>query len=303
MGRTQEKMIPASGTSFRISVSFIIPEDVPTKPPVIIMGHGIGGVKAAGLSPFAEQFARAGYAAVMFDYLHFGESEGLPVNLMSISRELEDFRDVIAWARQQHSLWDTQKVVVWGSSFGGMHVTSLMAQDHGLAGGIMQCPCVDGFGAAIKSPAWCLFPMLALALADWVLSLFSTEPIYLPLVADGSSRFPIAVMPGSEALEGWNRLLTDVVTPPMNKISARTLLVIPFSRPFVHIHRSIKPVLAVLPTWDNQTSLAKAEEAVRLAPLGEAIRVPGGHFDLYEGGIGFDENVRGQIEFLEKLFV
>ena len=302
MGQTQEIMIPASGVAFRISVSFIIPEDGLQNPPVIIMGHGIGGVKAAGLPIFAERFVRAGYAAVVFDYLHFGESEGQPANLMSISRELQDYRDVITWARQQHDLWDTHKVVVWGSSFGGMHVTSLMAQDHGLAAGIMQCPCVDGFAAARKSPALNLLRMLPLALADWLGSFFSAEPIYVPLVMDENSTRPIAAMPGSEALEGWNRLLIGVAAPPTNKISARTLLAIPFFRPITQIHRSVKPILAVLPTWDNQAPLAKAEEAIRLAPLGEALRVPGGHFDVYNGGIGFDENISGQINFLEKVF-
>jgi fermentation-respiration switch protein FrsA (DUF1100 family) len=302
MGLSQDVMIPASGVSFRISVSFIIPEDVPQKPPVIIMGHGIGGVKAAGLPSFAEQFVRAGYAAVMFDYLHFGESEGQPANLMSISRELQDFRDVIAWARQQHNLWDTHRVVVWGSSFGGMHVTSLMAQDYGLAAGIMQCPCVDGFAAARKSPALNSLRMFSLSLADWLWSFFSAEPIYVPLVMDENSTCPIAVMPGSEALEGWNRLHIGAAAPPTNKISARTLLTIPFFRPITQINRSVKPILAVLPTWDNQAPLAKAEKAVRLAPLGEALRVPGGHFDLYDGCIGFDENISGQINFLKRVF-
>lgn len=299
MSQLQETMIPATGVPLRISVSFLLPDDTAPKPAVLVMGHGIGGIKAAGLLPFAKTFSKAGYAAIMFDYLYFGESEGTPRNLMSISRELQDFRDVVAWARQQHDLWDTHRVVIWGSSFGGMHVTSLMAEDHTLAAGIMQCPCVDGYAAARMLPAVAVLRTSLFALGDWLSSFVSAEPIYLPLVDDGTSK--PAAMPGPEALAGWDSLLPGATAQPMNKISARTILAIAFSRPINKINRSVKPVLLVLPTWDNQAPLAAAAEAARLAPLGEAARVPGGHFDVYEGGVGFEENIHRQLSFLKRV--
>lgn len=46
-----------------------------------------------------------------------------------------------------------------------------------------------------------------------------------------------------------------------------------------------------------------AEAAVRNAPLGEELRVPGGHFDLYAGGIAYDANLSGQLAFLERILV
>ena len=66
---TQEATIPASRLNLRISASYLVPDGVSQKPLVIIMGHGIGGVKSAGLLPLAESFAAAEFAAVMFDYL------------------------------------------------------------------------------------------------------------------------------------------------------------------------------------------------------------------------------------------
>ena len=36
--------------------------------PVVVMVHGIGGVNAGGLAPFAERFADGGFAALVFDY-------------------------------------------------------------------------------------------------------------------------------------------------------------------------------------------------------------------------------------------
>ena len=38
--------------------------------PAVVMAHGIGGIKAAGLAPFAEHFAGNGFAALVFDYRH-----------------------------------------------------------------------------------------------------------------------------------------------------------------------------------------------------------------------------------------
>jgi uncharacterized protein len=32
------------------------------------MAHGIGGIKARGLAPFAERFREEGFAAIAFDY-------------------------------------------------------------------------------------------------------------------------------------------------------------------------------------------------------------------------------------------
>lgn len=147
MTPTQEAMILASGLNLRISASYLVPDAVSQKPLVIIMG----GFKSAGLLPLAESVAAAELAAVMSDYLYFRDSEGELANLVSILPAIVGFPRR-AWARRQDCLWDTAQVVIWGSSFGGMHITSLMADDHDLAAGIMQCHCVDGLAAARMNP-------------------------------------------------------------------------------------------------------------------------------------------------------
>ncbi|BAE60557.1 unnamed protein product [Aspergillus oryzae] len=302
MPRREDVKIPATQiTDLMIAVSCLLPEKCYPPPPVIIMGHGFGAVKAGGLFPFAERFAEAGYAAVMFDYLFFGESDGLPRNLLSISRELQDFRDVIAWVRRQTDKWDINRVIAWGASFGGMHVTTLMAEDHDLLAGIMQGPCVDGLAASRQVPVYKTLRLLPLSLFDWMLSLFSSKAIYIPLVGDGKHGSSLAMMSGSEAMAGWKRLTTDLGADFVNKVTARTILTIPFSRPIKKVHRSRKPLLVVVTTWDNEAPLHKAKQAVRLAPLGEGFRVPGGHFDLYAGGVAFEDNIRRQLQFLQKV--
>lgn len=44
----------------------------------IVMAPGFGGTRECGLEPYAEKFANAGYAVLLFDYRHFGASTGEP---------------------------------------------------------------------------------------------------------------------------------------------------------------------------------------------------------------------------------
>ncbi|KAJ5727656.1 alpha/beta fold family hydrolase [Penicillium malachiteum] len=304
MASSEDLKIPSSRKpSLRIAVSVFAPEhDSPHPRPVIIMGHGIGAIKAAGLAPFASAFASQGYYATTFDYLHFGESDGQPRNLLSISSELQDFRDVIAWARQQPDQFDSQRIVVWGSSFGGMHTTALIASDHGLAGAIAQCPCVDSHAASNMQPLSKSLRITGIALSDWAGSFFGKEPVYINLTGDGLPGSSIARMEGSDVIEGWARISPSDVDFP-NIITARSLLQFPVNCPVLDVKNSRKPYLVVLPTWDNPAPLEAAEAAVKNAPFGEGLRVPGGHFDLDAGGISFDANISGQLAFFQRILV
>ncbi len=69
------------------------------KPPVVVMAHGLGAVKEMRLDAYAERFAAAGYACVVFDYRHFGGSTGEPRQLLDIHRELDDWKAALAWTR------------------------------------------------------------------------------------------------------------------------------------------------------------------------------------------------------------
>ena len=48
------------------------------------------------LDTFAERFAAAGYSCLVFDYRHFGDSDGAPRQLLSIRRQLDDWAAAIA---------------------------------------------------------------------------------------------------------------------------------------------------------------------------------------------------------------
>src|SRR6187399_2079187 len=44
--------------------------------PVVVMAHGLSGTRRDRLGPFAERFADAGFAALVFDHRGFGDSGG-----------------------------------------------------------------------------------------------------------------------------------------------------------------------------------------------------------------------------------
>ncbi|KAL5617724.1 hypothetical protein FOBRF1_006472 [Fusarium oxysporum] len=302
MASKQDYSIQSSRNGLRIAISIFADMQADSKPqPIIVMGHGIGAIKDADLAPFARALAAHKYTAVIFDYLHFGQSAGEPRNLMNGGQQLQDFRDVISWVRSQPDKFDVGRIVARGTSFGGMHTTALLAEDHELAGAIAQCPCVDGLAAAMQVPFSMAFRLTWSALYDLARSLFGFEPVYVNLTADGLPGSPLAIMTGLDVMEGWNRLTPEEHVPFPNKITSRSLISLFVHRPVRHIHRRSKPYLIVVPTWDSQAPLGAAEKAVELAPKGEGLRVPGGHFDLYFSGPAFKENIMGQLEFLHKV--
>ena len=56
--------------------------------PVIVMAHGLGSTRVMRLGAYAERFRDLGYACLVFDYRHFGDSEGEPRQLLDVNKQL-----------------------------------------------------------------------------------------------------------------------------------------------------------------------------------------------------------------------
>src|SRR5258708_23265692 len=89
--------------------------------PAVVMAHGIGGIKAGGLAPFAERFREEGFAAIAFDYPNFAGSGGQPRQALSVPRPRADYSTVIGWAVEQPYIHPPQ-IIPGGTSFGAMPV-------------------------------------------------------------------------------------------------------------------------------------------------------------------------------------
>ncbi|MDT5194927.1 MAG: uncharacterized protein QOH20_1681 [Mycobacterium sp.] len=264
--------------------------------PAVVMGHGLGAVKAGGLAPFAERFCREGFAVVVIDYRQWGGSGGWPRDELNVPRQRQDYSTAITWAAAQPKI-DAQRIFAWGTSFAGMHVTALAASDARLAGAVAQCPLVDGLaGAALIRPSRSI-RLMAVAVADRIGSLFRRAPIYLPIsVAPG--HWGVSDTP--DALFGKTMVAPRESVDWNNRLAARSLLSISAHRPVRHAASIRIPILLIVAETDTQAPVAPALRVAELAGHAELHRSKGGHYDVYESGLAFDDVLHLEVEFLRR---
>lgn len=66
--------------------------------PTIVMAHGFSAVREMYLDRFAEFFAEAGLAALVFDNRNFGASDGEPRQEIDPWEQVRDYRHTIGYA-------------------------------------------------------------------------------------------------------------------------------------------------------------------------------------------------------------
>ncbi|MGO4365764.1 alpha/beta hydrolase [Pseudomonas sp. PAB10] len=262
--------------------------------PVIVMGHGLGGTKRMRLPAFAERFVAAGYACLIFDYRHFGDSEGEPRQLLDIGRQLEDWKAAVAYARSLSEV-DPTRVILWGTSFGGGHVLSTAADDPKLAAVISQGPFTDGLASSLAMNPMTSVKLTALALRDRIGSWLGAEPV---MVATAGRPGTTALMNASDAYDGYLGIMPPGSGIP-NHVAARFALDIIRYFPGRRTPEIRSPILFCVCETD---SVAPAKATLRhasRAPRKEIIRCSDGHFDIYVGQ-AFERVVRDQLDFLRR---
>ncbi|WP_196772653.1 alpha/beta hydrolase [Mycobacterium colombiense] len=265
-----------------------------TPRPVIVMAHGLGAVRQMRLDAYAERFAAAGYACLVFDYRHFGDSGGQPRQLLDIKRQLQDWAAAVAFVRSRSDVGGSS-VILWGTSFSGGHVLITAAEDQRIAAVVAQCPFTDGLSSGLAMDPWTSVKLTAVALRDVVGSAVGRAPV---MVATAGSPHSIALMTAPDAEPGYLRLLPQN-SPFQNQVAARVALQIPRHFPGRRTPGITCPVLFCVCDTD---SVAPAKATLRhaaKAPHGQIIRYPEGHFDIYVGE-AFEKVVADQIDFLHR---
>lgn len=275
-----------------------LPADAsPTSPiPIVILGHGLGGTRAMGLQRFAERFRDAGIAALTFDYRHFGDSGGAPRQLLSISRQREDWQAAIAWARS-HEAIDPARVAIWGTSFGGGHTLWVAARDHAIAAVISQCPFTDGIASSLTLGPISTAKVGVRALADTAAALLRRPPVLVDLAGPRRST---ALMTAPDALPGYLRLSREAGNAGVDQVAARIGLQLGLDRPGRDAGKITSPTLVIVCEPDtvapDGATLRHLQRAAN--PAIEVKQVPYGHFDIYFDE-AFDELIAAQVHFLQ----
>ncbi|KAJ7580987.1 alpha/beta-hydrolase [Mycena floridula] len=247
--------------------------------PVIVMAHGWSANKLMSLAEYAEAFATLGYACVVFDYRRWGASDGTPRHLLVVKEQLEDYRTVIKYVRQQSHL-DPQRVVVWGSSFAGGHAITLASEPSvNVVAAIAQCPYTGVTPVALNLTT---FKTMFYAITDALKQLFGLPPLYI-MAATGPGRVGGLTAPGSE--EG---LLAICKKSQLTSLCSRAS--------FIRC-----PLILIAPEDDTLCLLSGAQTVVGSAEHGEILAIPqSGHFDVYPSFPHHEISLNKQIDFLKR---
>jgi alpha-beta hydrolase superfamily lysophospholipase len=256
-----------------------------TVAPIVVMAHGLSGTRRDGLGPFAERFAAAGIAALIFDHRGFGDSGGEP-DLFDPRRQLDDWRAAIAFTRSLPA-FDSERVATFGSSMGGGNALAAAADDGRVAAVISQVPFLDMWRQAHRSSPLVTTRMLLAALRGK----------HLPAVGPPHEAAFINA-PGGET--GWRHVVAvGEDSRWRNRVSSRWLLGAPY-RPARLAAKLHCPWLLCVGEADRVARPAAAIAAVRRAPLGELRTYPDvDHFDIYDGP-EFEAVVADELAFLRR---
>ena len=152
------------------------------------------------MSQYEQHFAHAGVATLAFDYRHTGaptvcpgsDSHYAPPPTGRLGPALDYLRG--------HDSIDSQRVGLWGTSLGAMHVLREAGTRTDFAAVVVQCPIVHGPATFTRSgwrPAVRLMPAI---LGDVLRRMRGAEPRYVAIVGEPGSCAAVTI---AGALDGW----------------------------------------------------------------------------------------------------
>lgn len=265
--------------------------------PCIVMAPGFGATREFGLEPYAERFADASLHVLLFDYRHWGASDGEPRNLISIRRQLQDWRAAVGCARSLAGV-DPRRIALWGTSYSGGHVVVVAARDGRIAAVAAQAPSMDGNMVAKSLVRYAgvrqVLRLIGAGLRDAGRAITGREPFRIPVAGPPGS---LAAMTAWDALDGYLAL-----APPdwRNEYCARANLTLGLYRPRKKARTLPCPILIQSCKRDTLEPHHSAAVTARSAGANATyLRYDIGHFDIYRG-ICFERAVADQLEFFAR---
>ncbi len=264
--------------------------------PCVVMGHGFGATRDAGLLPFARRFAASGVDVLVFDYRGFGTSDGALRQDVDHRRHREDYHAAVAAARARRGV-DPERIVLWGSSYSGGHVIVVAAQDQRIAAVISQGAAMDGLAALLELQRTEGVPkagsLTGAGLRDAARAVRRRAPLLVPIVGEPGSD---AVISAPGALSGYQAIMGPTFR---NEMCARGTLRIALNRPVAYAKKVSCPTYIVVAEADNIAPAKSVYEVAKRIRRSEVLSFPCGHFDIYLGDI-FEKSSTEQVAFLRR---
>jgi uncharacterized protein len=245
------------------------------------MAHGYSAVKEMWLDRFAEAFAAAGLAAILFDNRNFGASDGLPRQEIDPWQQISDYRDAISFAE---TLPETRKdrIGVWGTSYSGAHVIVLGAIDRRIKCVAAQVPLISGHRNARRLIRADVVAGVEAVCADDRRNRYAGKPPGMIPVVSEDPAGP-AALPTPDSWQWFTETGRTRAPSWKNEVTLRSVELFLAYEPGAYIgYVSPTPLLLVVALGDHLTVVDEAlrayEQALQPKKL---VALKGGHFDAY----------------------
>jgi fermentation-respiration switch protein FrsA (DUF1100 family) len=254
------------------------------------MAHDIGAQKDFNLQPWAVALAEKGLAAFVFDYRHFGASDGEPRNLISFSKQVEDWNSALSTVRQNLTGVSSEKIGLWGMGLSAGEVLQVAAQsEHKSAIGavvslnpILNCRQAARTSTLKHASSVELYTLVGQIARDIVRRLVGKPASYVPIYGRLGSGEPALLLssdihvatdmlPASQA-GGWKNF-----APAGFALSCLSL------SPMHYAEGVAAPTFVIFSENDDFVSFSEIERLLELlGSNGQSFRLNGStHFDVY----------------------
>jgi fermentation-respiration switch protein FrsA (DUF1100 family) len=269
----------AEGTTLRGWL--YLPDGARGPVPCVVMAHGFSAVKEMYLDRYAEVFAAAGLAALVYDNRNFGASDGEPRQEIDPWVQVRDYRHAITFARTLPEI-DRERIGVWGSSYSGGHVIVVGAIDRRVKCVVSQVPLVSGYRNILRLVRADLLAGLRAQLdADREARFAGKPPAMIPVVSEDP--MGPAALPTPDSWRWFTETARTRAPAWRNEVTLRTVEMLMEYEPGTYIERvSPTPLLMIIAAGDH---LAVADEAFaayhRALEPKQLVILTGGHFEAY----------------------
>lgn len=254
------------------------------------MAHGLGALRDMRLDVYAQRFAQAGLACFLFDYRHFGASDGQMRQLVNVQHQLADWRHAIEWVKADARI-DTTRLFLFGTSFSGGHVIQLAAERQDITATIAQCPYTDTWATTRAVPFFSLLKMMPYLVADILSMLRGYRPVMLKLAGNKGDR---ALMQVEDHDDSASRMIGEAHF--INQVPARTLLEFLRYSPGKLARNVATPIYFALCKKDTIAPAQATLKWAQQAPHATIKEYDCTHFDIYLEPM-FEVAIQDYIEF------
>jgi len=269
----------------------------------IVMAHGFSAVKEMVLDRYAEVFAAAGLAVLVYDHRNLGASEGEPRQEVDPWGQVLDYRSAIDWLSARPEV-DSERIGIWGSSFSGGEVIIVGACDERVRAVAANVP-FAGLPGVDYADTEARFQAIRRRVlsegaggqprpAEEVLGPFAVveaEGVELPIY-----------LPQAESSEWFLRLGAEPGSTWQNRITLRNAFAgdPPFDPGVCVAHVAPAPLLLLVASEDRLAATGVALAAFERAGEPKQIEmIPGHHFVPYAGA-GFEQASTAARDFFKR---